>query len=92
MSTAEIIIQFMRQFNFLSFCLCGNSGFAKDKYYSGGTIEKVSGVESAEECQGQCNANPDCNIFTHYSDKTCELKDELGNRAFIAVRFIITYL
>ena len=92
----QLKLLFKLRGSLISFYLCGNTGFAKDyKLEIGGVrhnIEEVPGVESVEKCQGLCNANPDCKIFTHYSSKTCELKGDLRNRYYVKVIFIITYL
>ena len=59
--------------------------------FSEDNIEEVPGVESVEKCQGLCNQNPDCIGFTYYSNKTCALKGDLGDRVYRLVRHIITY-
>ena len=88
----QLKLLFKLRGSLIPFYLCGNTGFAKDRYYLEDNIEEVPEVESVEKCQGLCNENPDCNGFIYHSNKKCEQKGDLGNRAYEAVRFIITYL
>ena len=48
-----------------------------DEYYAGGDLDGIFNIESAEDCQAECQKNSVCKYWTYRDQhKDCYLKSE----------------